>query len=339
MSGSSQRILVHRYLDWKLVEKRLQNYPHINSIFPIDDLKKCSEKPPYFCHYLAWRLGTWNAEEWFAYFDDLLSQGMKLSGWSNQRVPQSCEFDNFWSFIWELEVAVYFINMKKAPNVIWLPSGPDMKVDLGGNLFYVECTTYHKSFGIEEFINCLLHKIDSRLSVKHIPCIKFTLQKLDLNSFLDELFRPLIDPAFLLKTSIEASQRSPIIIPFPKGVENFYIVFDEPKSREMNMYQPWTSAGDPEQFINLALREVIDTKASQNNIKSYRPNLLAINYLLGVDFQLALALRSTSIRDVIINPEIDAIFICACGIDELPSVKKSMTNIGPTHPAKALLTL
>jgi hypothetical protein len=338
MSGPSQRILVHRYLDWKLVEKRLQNYPHINSIFPIDGLKKCSEKPPYFCHYLAWRLGTWNDEDWFAYFDDLLSQGMKLGGWSYQRVPQGCEFDNFWSFIWELEVAVYFINMKKAPSVIWLPSGPDMKVELEGNLFYVECTTYHKSFGIEIFIKSLLQMVDLRLSATHIPCIKFSLQKINLNTFLDELFNPFIDPEFLSNINIKANQRSPIIIPTPNGVENLYIIFDEPNAKEMNMNQPWTGAGDPEQFINLALKEVLEYKASQNNLKSYHPNLLAINYLLGMDFQLALTLRSTSIREVSINPEIDALFICACGIDELPSGKKLLTSIEPTHPAKALLT-
>jgi hypothetical protein len=337
MFGPSQRILVHRYLDWKLVKERLQNYPHIRSIFPIDNLIKCSERPPYYCHYFAWRLGTWNDEMWFAYFNDLLGQGMKLDGWSNHRVPQGCEYDIFWSFIWELQVAIYFTNLKQAPNVIWLASGPDLKVDLGGNYFYIECTTYHKSFGIEEFVNSLLKKIDSRLNARHIPSIKFSLQKLNLNSFFDELFKPFLDSTFLSKISVDASQRSPLIIPSPEGTDNFYVFLDEHKSRERNLNQPWTAMGEPEQFINRALREVIDTKASQNNIKSYHPNLLAINYLLGVDFQLALALRSTSIREVIINPEIDALFICACGIDELPSVKKSMMSIEPTHPAKALL--
>ena len=59
------RYFVHTLIDWNRVRRRLERYPAIRSAFPETMLNESSENAPYYCHYMAWRLGTWDTGEPF----------------------------------------------------------------------------------------------------------------------------------------------------------------------------------------------------------------------------------------------------------------------------------
>lgn len=109
MKEPAHLVFIKQYLDWEKVQDRLSRYKHIGIIFPLAELQRCSNKAPFYCHYLGWRLGVWKNEEWFEFFDKLLETSMNLPGWDDKnRVPGGCEFDKFWGFIWELQTAIFF---------------------------------------------------------------------------------------------------------------------------------------------------------------------------------------------------------------------------------------
>lgn len=336
MVEPSQKVLIHRILDWHLLERRLRRYASIQRAFTIDDLEACKEKPPYFCHYLAWRLGTWTDESWFEFFDTLLARAMRMPAWTKRRVPKGCDFGNFWAFVWELEVAAFFAELTSPSDIEWQTSGPDLKVGVDGACFFVECTTYHKSFGLEQFINSLLGHVDPNLRAVHTPCLKFSLPNIDIAGFLDQLLQPLLDPDFLRLKSTEAKLQSPVLLPVPTEAQNLYLYMEDVAAKSLSPHQPWATAGDPEAFLQVALREVIEGKAAQNNLANSRPNLLAVSYLLSRDFQLATALRP--LPAVHIGPALDGVLITACGIDQLPSIDSSFIHLTADHPAVPLLT-
>jgi hypothetical protein len=335
MKEPAHKILIDRYLNWNLVKERLEYYKNIGKFYSLDNLKDCSTKAPYFCHYLAWRLGTWTDEQWFEFFDKLLDNATKLPNWNKTRVPQGCEFDNFWSFIWELQVAQLF-SYNYNTSVEWMNSGPDLKVNSNVGQFFVECTIYRKSFGLEEFIGELLDHVHIQIRVSHIPFTIFSLPKnKNVEPFLDELCRPFLDEEFLEKKLKEVQEISPIILPTPNGIENLYIFIENHNAKNFNPYQPWTATGLPENFLDVIVKEVLGNKRSSNKLKLHRPNLLAVNLLLGVDFQLANAVRR-AIPTPNLGAEYDAVFLTACGIDIIPSLK-GFIYFYDDHPIKALL--
>ena len=59
---SPTRHFVHKLIDWERVNQRLGRYPAIRKAFSMKVLRAAEESPPYYCHYMAWRLGTWSAE-------------------------------------------------------------------------------------------------------------------------------------------------------------------------------------------------------------------------------------------------------------------------------------
>jgi len=67
------KYFVHKFINWEKVEERLSKYKYIDKYFPISTLKseKFTEKPPFYCHYLAWRLGVWHNEDSFENFNYL----------------------------------------------------------------------------------------------------------------------------------------------------------------------------------------------------------------------------------------------------------------------------
>src|SRR3990170_5335305 len=52
----AQRQIVHELIDWEIAEQRLQRFPAIGRAFPVECLRSHQETPPYYCHYMAWRL-------------------------------------------------------------------------------------------------------------------------------------------------------------------------------------------------------------------------------------------------------------------------------------------
>jgi hypothetical protein len=212
-----------------------------------------------------------------------------------------------------------------------------LKVNSTAGQFFVECTIYRKSFGLEEFIGELFSQINFQIKVSHIPFNIFSLPKdKNLEPFLDELYEPFLDNMFLEKKIKEAQGISPVSLPIPKRAGNLHIFIENHDAENFNPYQPWAATGLPEGFLNVAMKEILDNKRSSNELKLYRPNLLAVNLLLGVDFQLANAVRR-NIPTPNLGAEFDGVFLTACGIDKIPSLD-GYIHFYNNHPIKELLT-
>ena len=67
------------------------------------------------------------------------------------------------------------------------------------------------------------------------------------------------------------------------------------------------------------LQEAVGAKENSNGLKHHHPNLLAVNYLLGSDYQTAIALRGQGVVAEMapeLGPNIDVLAVSAIGIDE-----------------------
>lgn len=322
MREPSHLTFVKQYLNWERVKERLLKYKHIAATFPLSKLKKCSNKAPFYCHYLGWRLGTWENEDWFEFFDNLLEISSNLPGWDYvSHIPGGCDYGNFWSFVWELQTAVFFSNhlgLKTA----WRKDGPDFQVSVESTDIFIECTTYHKSFGLSEFISELFQCISFQINTLHTPFLKFSLPKNNnIEAFLDVLFNPYLDPSFLHDKITETQHKSPVMLPIPPGAVNFYIYLENQDAANKNfeLEKELFTAGNPESFLEIALREIINNKTYANNLPKNRPNLLMVNFMLGKDWQLAATLRT--IQKPCLGKTLDGIFISTCGIDRIPMIQ------------------
>jgi len=78
---------------------------------------------------LAWRLGVWHNEHSFEYFNYLLENAETINGWdSKKRIQNQNEFGQFWSFVWELQVAEFLSSLDNK-EVKWKSSGPDFEIN------------------------------------------------------------------------------------------------------------------------------------------------------------------------------------------------------------------
>lgn len=289
MIEPAQKILVRKYLDWNKVSDRLSLYKYIGQHYSLTAIQDCSGKSPYYCHYLSWRLGTWLNEDVFIFLNELLKNGSELPNWNkkigNEPPNRRYEYKNFFHFLWELQVAKFFSEIKGV-SVEWMTSGPDIKISSKGETFYIDCYTFTKSFAIELFIEELLLQIHHSIRVLHTSCIKFSLPKdNEVRNFLDEIFRPYIDSHFIESKVKEAEKGYPVMLPTPRGIDNFYIYME---GNNPNKYIPGrlpNASGRPEDYLLICFKEAI--LAKQKQLNNYHPNILAVNYLLSRDFQMA----------------------------------------------------
>lgn len=337
MNEPAQRYFVKQCINWERASERLGRYKHIAEIFPIEKLQECVNKAPFYCHYLGWRLGTWEEESFFKFFDELLEIVSVIPGWEKEsRVPGGCEFDKFWGFLWELQTAAFFAN-HLGLKAEWKKAGPDIQLMVDSRTFFAECTTYRKSFALEEFISELFRCILPQVITRHVPCLKFSLPKNNnIDDFLDSLFAPYLDPSFLPRQLKEVRRQSPWPLPIPSGTQNFHVYLENLDAVDQNykLKQILTSAGDPETFLKLALKEILGNKALSNMLLQNRPNLLMVNFLLGADWQLAKNLRSMPKPDL--GKTYDGVLLAACGIDKIPTFQSSFIDFHPGHPIGTL---
>jgi len=329
---------IRQFLNWERVRERLDQYKNIGKIFPIERLQECSKKDPFYCHYLSWRLGTWEYDGVFEFLDKLLKISIELPGWDKKdRVPGGCEFDKFWGFVWELQTAAFFTDYLGLKTE-WKRTGPDMQVFFDSEDFFVECTTYRKSFALEEFIGDLFRCIHPQIMTAHVPCLKFSLPKnKEIGKFLDDLFKPYLDPSFLPRKLREVQQHTPLALPVPSEAKNFHVYLENQETANYNfeLIRILSSAGDPAAFLKIALTEILGNKASSNELPHSHPNLLMVNFLLGDDWQLARALRPIPKPDL--GETFDGILLAACGIDKIPLFQSSFIEYKPGHPMEFLL--
>jgi len=315
--GVSHRNLINQLIDWDQVNNRLEHYPAIKRAFPSAKMKKCCESPPYYCHYMSWRLGTWEDESLFRRLDELLCCAETLPDWKHeQSLLNTAEFGDFWSLIWQLQVAEYLC--KVGTDVRWNKSGPDLSVKVGGVRWFVECYVYRKSFGLLRFVEEVLRKIDPDVCVRYDLCLPFTLpQNTDRNKLLDNIFTPFLNSSYVNKAKAGAQVKYPMVLyQDPKSSLCIYIEGDD-----SDAYMPGVipeSVGDPDSYFELVLKEAVKAKMDSNKLKEHHPNLLAVNYLLSEDFQLANASQQRAQSPVLpqIAPNIDVLAVSAVGIDE-----------------------
>jgi hypothetical protein len=227
--------------------------------------------------------------------------------------------------------------------VQWLKSGPDLCVKGQGKSFFVECYMYMKSFGTKEFVQELFEHLDPRITLDHVWYAQLSLPKDKfIESFLDQLFRPYLDPSFLETKRREAEKVYPILLPVPEGTANFYVVLrgDDPDKYDPRIHE--NTSGVPEGYLEVAFREALDNKRCSNSLQNHRPNLLAVNFLLSPDFQTAFSRQrqlNIPLPPLEFGTSLDAVLYSACGIVTVPTSQAVFLQFNQSaHPASEVLS-
>ena len=275
---------------------RHKRYPVIQQTFPMETLERYREKPPYYCHFMSWRLGTWEDESLFRRLEDLLCCAKALPNWEHEKksLVRSADFAEFWSLIWQLQVAEHLCEV--GTDVRWGKSdqsgkSPDLSVKVGDEHWYVECYTPRKSFGLLRFLEELLQKLDSDIRISYDPCLCFELPRdADQNQFLDERMCRFRNPAYLANKKAAAKQEHPVLLyKHPESSLHVYVVGHDTDAYMPGIIPDWT--GDPKFYVEQVLREAVNNKKDSNDLAVHRPNLLAVSFLLN-DWQVAMMSRN-----------------------------------------------
>ncbi len=318
----AQQELVNRFVDWERVRSQLSRFPAIAKHFPEDLLRACTDKPPYYCHYMTWRLGTQWDERYLQNFERMLAVVAQIKNWPEefQSWQQRHDFGEYWSLVWQMQMAHFF--HARGASLAWNSKGPDLTVEVDEGRFFVECYSYRKSYSIEDFVWELLRRVHPRIRVEHRDYFPFSLPK-DADTatanFLDELLRPFLDPGFLQQALSAADKRWPHLLPVPKAAKNFsvYLVGDD--SVHDSGVLP-NCPGDPESFLKDCLAKAVSNKQHANGLGEHRRNVLAINYLLEPEFFMAEQRQQElqeKMPEVYLGPTLDAILYTSCtGVDD-----------------------
>ena len=314
----TQRQLVNQHINWATVESRLERFPAIGTAFPLDRLRSSSGTPPYYCHYLAWRLGTWNDDALFMRLEELFREAQALPNWSAQAsLLTSADFADFWSLVWQLQVAEYLCSIGSSVSW-WGVSGPDLSVEVENERWFVECYVYRKSFGLMLFIEEVLGQVDPSISVKYDLCLPFSLPTDgERASFLDDFLFPFRDPAFVPDALARSADAYPEVLRQHESGLIAYVEGSDPANYVPDRVPNRT--GDPQTYLEVALSETLRAKQNANLLATHHPNLVVANYALSKDFQLALVRADDmglSLPTIELGPNIDALAIGATGIDE-----------------------
>jgi hypothetical protein len=315
--SSTYRQLIEDFIDWELVKRRCLEYPAVGKAYRMETLRAGSARPPYYCHYMAWRLGTWKDEAQFLRLEELFSVGESLPGWEHERpLLISADFADFWSLVWQLQVAEYLTTT--GSDVRWAKSGPDLSVLVDGERWFVECYAPRKSFGLLEFLTELLDKMDPMLRVHYDMCMPFQLPRdSERTEFLDSIFATHLNPERIADAKNAASKKYPVVLyAHPSSSLKVYVEGDDIDAYTSGIIP--STVGSPDGYLKVAVQEAANAKRNSNALNRHRPNLVAVNYLLSTDYQLATSLRRTAatVLDVDVGRSIDALTISVVGIDQ-----------------------
>jgi|GEM_PF-3581052 len=189
----AQRHFVHGLLNWDLVRDRRERFSAIRRMFSIEVMEKCADSSPYYCHYMSWRLGTWQGESLFERLDDLISCAERLPNWQEEKrsLVSSADFADFWSLVWQLQVAEHLCRV--GADVRWTKrrggvASPDLSATVDGEQWFVECYAPRKSFGVLGFLEDILPRIGEDIRTSYDACLPFQLPiDRDRTLFLDEV--------------------------------------------------------------------------------------------------------------------------------------------------------
>lgn len=337
----AQQVLVRQLLSWPLVEARLEQFPAIARAFPHSLLLNRRDTKPYFCHYMAWRLGTCQDERLVLRLNELLENAESLPNWKReQALIKGGDFADFWSLIWQLQVAEYLSD--QGIHVSWNGAGPDLSAEVDGQRLFVECYVYRKSFGAVLFIEELIQGLGTDLRVSYDSCLPLSLpnDRASLSIELSSLMAPLVDSQALAAKRSLAQRCYPVVLS-RASQGTLAISLEGP---EVKAYDPLVlpqNVGEPTEYLEVALREAANAKSNSNRLASCRPNLVVVNYALSADAQMALAsLResSHSLPHVNLSENVDALAFATRGIDSvlLRQDLKLVVAKSERHPAHAI---
>ena len=316
-AAPSQKQLVDRFISWPLVQERLSRFPSLASAFPLEDLQRHRNAGPYFCHYMAWRLGTWRDDGLLSQIDELLQHAERLPNWESERLRlHGRDFAEFWSLVWQLQVARYLGEVGR--KVQWRRDGPDLEVHIGSEPLYVECYVYRKSFGVELFIEEILSHLGEDLRVTHHPYLPLSLREAERESQLSQLLAPLLDETLLDRARRDSEAHYPIVLSSWPGA-SLSIHVDGPSVSSYDPALAKQAVGDPAWYLEVALKETASAKTKSNALDKFHPNLLAICYSLSAEAQGALARAERlahPLPHIALDEHIDALAFSTVGIDE-----------------------
>lgn len=327
MNLPAHKYLIDKFIDWEKVKKRLYKYHNIGSQYDLELFKECSSKPPFYCHYLALRLGTWENDSYFDFLDNLFFVAKSLPNWESERhLLTNHEFGVFWGLLWQMQIANFF-NKIDGVEIQWLKdkSGPDLRAKYKEDDLFIECYSFSKSFIVENFIKEIFGMVSHNIKIGHQLFLNFSLpnsgQKLD--SFLDEIFKPYLDAKFIKQKEQEAQDKYPVLLPVPREVNNFHIYLE---GTNPDRYTPGIlpmGGGNPNAYVNQMVCESIKNKYKSNKLNENHPNILAINFLIGEDLQIVfnhyISAKNIRIPSVYFNI-FDCIVFEACGINQIPKM-------------------
>ncbi len=317
-SEHAQHEFVHRLIDWKRVRQRLEKYPAIARAFPLEKMKRHCEKPPYYCHFMSWRLGVYDDESTFERLESLLHCAENLPDWKHEKsLLGDRHFAVYWSLAWQLQVAEHLCSV--GTDVRWSKSGPDLSVEIDGKRLYVECYSHRKSFALLSFLEEILWEIDSSVRIYYDYCLPFQLPRnSDETRFLHEILRPFLEPAYLADAKERSKQENPVVLHKDSSSSLHVYVEDDGNGGAYVPGRMPNRTGNPKTYVETVLKEAVNNKQESNDLSNRRPNLLAVNFLLSKDFQVAKMLpsrvQSPCLPDI--APNIDALAVSVVGIDE-----------------------
>ena len=316
LSRPAQRTLVHRLIDWSMVGDLCSKYPAIGKAFPLKRLQEYKESDPYYCHYMAWRLGTWGDIAFFKRLDELLSGAEQMPNWKEEKnLLTSTDFSEFWSLLWQLQVAEYLRTIGE--DVRWAKSGPDLSFIFKGERWYVECYTLRKSFGLLSFLDELLTLHDSSIELSYDFCLPLRLaQNKERSQFLNEVISPFLKPNYLDNAKSAAQKAYPVIL-YKHPSSSLQIYVEGPDTEAYKPLIVSNVVGNPYDYLSQIEREVVNSKRNSNSLKEHRPNILAANLLLSADFQIASSSNRIpkNLPTPPLSPNLDVVAISVLGIN------------------------
>ena len=334
----AQRQFVHQLIDWELIRSRCIRYPEIGRAFPLKTMKKRSESPPYYCHYMSLRLGTWEDESRFQRLEQLLCCAKELPNWKHEQpLLSSADFADFWSLVWQLQVAEHLCGV--GTDVCWTPKsgGPDLSAKIDNKRWYVECYAPRKSFGLLEYLREILEEHDSDVHAYYDRFLPFNLpQNSKRTQFIDEVLTRFLEPGCLAEAREDAEIEYPVVL-YKHPESSLHIYVDGDNCDAYTGILP-NKTGEPKFYVECILEEAVTAKKCKNKLKNHRPNLLAVNYSLSdvpVAEMLPHRLRSLTLPRI--DPNIDALAVSAVGIDERLTREKLEVRIHSESAPRASL--
>lgn len=303
----------------------------------MEAMEKCADSSPYYCHYMSWRLGTWQDESLFERLNDLISCAETLPNWQEEKRPlvASADFAEFWSLVWQLQVAEHLCRV--GTDVRWMKgeggvASPDLAATVAGQQWFVECYSQRKSFGVLGFLEDILPRLGRDISTSYDACLPFQLpMDRERTLFLDEVLGRFLNGDVLADAREEARTRYPVVLYKHPG-SSLYVYLE---GDEVYDYRPGVvpnRTGSPRFYVQRALQEAVKAKENSNGLRFHRPNLLAVSFLLGSDFQAAIALREQGVITEMapqLGPNIDVLAVSTVGIDERLTREGLAVAVGP----------